>query len=151
MLFRSVKIKTMEKLYLDGMIDGSVVVDGMASVGTLGLMAALGGAKKVILNDAWLPAVRNILVNLEVNKEALGITIQRKADLASLPIVGDEPVLVATASGPVDIAVYHGDFRKLNSVVSGCDICIIDTFPAVDPAEFVKPWQEITSKKVITL
>ncbi len=64
----SVKIKTMEKLYLDGLIDGSVVVDGMASVGTLGFIAAMAGARKVILNDAWLPAIKNLLINLEVNR-----------------------------------------------------------------------------------
>lgn len=147
----SVKIKTMEKLYLDGLIDGRVIVDGMASVGTLGLLAALSGAGKVILNDAWLPAVRNLLINLEVNKEALGINIQRIADIESLPQVGGDPVLVARTAGLVDIEVYHGDFRKLDTVVPNCDICIIDTFPGIEAEPFAQKWREITAEKVIML
>ena len=147
----SVKIKTMEKLYLDGLIDGSIVVDGMASVGTLGFMAAMSGAKKVVLNDVWLPAIKNLLINLEVNRETLGIEIERIADLSMLPAIGDEPVLVARASGNVDIEVYHGDFRKLEKVVPACDVCIIDTFPGVSPDVFAKKWREIATKKVITL
>ena len=147
----SVKIKTLEKLYLDGLIDGSIVVDGMASVGTLGFMAAMSGAKKVVLNDVWLPAIKNLLINLEVNRETLGIEIERIADLSMLPAIGDEPVLVARASGNVDLEVYHGDFRKLEKVVPACDVCIIDTFPGISPDVFAKKWREITTKKVITL
>ncbi|HEY3421655.1 MAG TPA: hypothetical protein VGK13_00755 [Methanocellaceae archaeon] len=147
----SVKIKTMEKLYLDGMMDGSVVVDGMASVGTLGFISAMAGARKVILNDAWLPAIKNLLINLEVNREALGVEVDYLADLSRLPAIGDDPVLAARASGNTDIEVYHGDFRKLEKVVPTCDLCIIDTFPGVSPEVFVKKWQEITTKKVITL
>ena len=141
----------MEKLYLDGLIDGSVVVDGMASVGTLGFIAAMAGARKVILNDAWLPAIKNLLINLEVNRETLGVKIDYIADLSRLPAIGDDPVLVARASGNVEVEVYHGDFRKLEKAVQTCDVCIIDTFPGVSPDVFVKKWQEITIKKVITL
>ncbi len=147
----SVKIKTMEKLYLDGLIDGSVVVDGMASVGTLGMMAAMSGAKKVILNDAWLPAIKNLLINLEVNRETLGIEIDHIVDLSKLPAIGDEPVLVARASGNVDLEVYHGDFMKLEKAVPACDVCIIDPFPGVSPDAFAKKWLAITTKKMITL
>ncbi len=147
----SVKIKAIDKLFLDGLLECHVVVDGFASVGTLGLMAALGGAKKVILNDAWLPAVRNILINLEVNKELLGVEISRTADLRLLPAIGDMPVLVARATGLVEIEVYQGDFRELDSVVQSCDVCIIDTFPGINPEEFAKKWREITTGKVVTL
>ncbi len=147
----SVKIKTMEKLYLDGLIDKSIVVDGMASVGTLGFIAVMAGAQKVILNDAWLPAIKNLLINLEVNRENLGIRIDHIADMSLLPAIGDEPVLVARASGNAEIEVYHSDFRKLEKAVPTCDVCIIDTFPGVSPDVFVKKWQEITTKKVITL
>lgn len=147
----SIKIKAMEKMFLDGILDCKTIVDGMASVGTLGLLAALSGADKVILNDAWLPAVRNALLNLEVNKDALGVDVYPIANLRSLPAIGSEPVLVARASGLVDIEVYHGDFRKLDSVVPSCDVCIIDTFPGVDVEEFASKWREITTDKVITL
>jgi hypothetical protein len=147
----SVKVKAVEKLFLDGMLEGKVVVDGFASVGTLGLLSALGGAKKVILNDAWLPAIKNLLLNIEVNRDILGVKVEHIADMSTLPAVGDEPVLVARASGNVDIEVYHGDFRKLGSVVQACDVCIIDTFPGVSPDEFARKWQAITSGKVLTL
>lgn len=147
----SVKIKTMEKLFLEGMLECRTVVDGFASVGTLGLLAAMGGAKRVILNDAWLPAVRNMLINLEMNKEMLGIEVSSIADLKMLPGIGDEPVLVARATGAVEIEVYHGDFRKLDKVVSNCDVCIIDTFPGIDAEKFAGRWREITAEKVITL
>lgn len=147
----SVKVKAVEKLFLDGLLEGAVVVDGFASVGTLGLLAALGGARRVILNDAWLPAIRNLLINLEVNKGALNIAVDRLADLSLLPRVGDEPVLVARASGNVELDVYHGDFRKLTRAVPACDVCIIDTFPGVDPEPLSRQWQDIASKKVLIL
>jgi hypothetical protein len=147
----SAKVKAVEKLFLDGLLESGVVVDGFASVGTLGMMAALGGARKVIFNDAWLPAIRNLILNLEVNREALGIDVDHIADLSLLPAVGDEPALVARASGSVEIEVYHGDFRKLEKAVPACDVCIIDTFPGVDPGAFAKRWHGIATEKVITL
>ncbi len=147
----SVKVKAIEKLFLDGLLEGKTVVDGFASVGTLGLLAALGGARKVIFNDAWLPAIKNLLLNLEVNREALGIEVDLISDLGRLPNVGDEPLLMARASGAVEIEVYHGDFRKLDRAVPSCDVCIIDTFPGVNPDEFVRKWGKITSEKVLTL
>jgi hypothetical protein len=147
----SVKVKAIEKLFLDGMLERKVVVDGFASVGTLGLLTVLGGAKKVIMNDAWLPAIKNLLLNLEVNKEQLDIKVHRLADLSLLPPVGDEPVLVARAEGMALIEVYHGDFRKLDRVVPYCDVCMIDTFPGISPDEFARHWREITSEKVLTL
>jgi hypothetical protein len=147
----SVKVKAVEKLYLDGMLEGNVVVDGFASVGTLGLLAAMGGTKKVVLNDAWLPAIKNLILNIEMNKDVLGVEVEPIADLSRLPAVGDEPVLVAKASGNVELEVYFGDFRKLNKVVPACDVCIIDTFPGVDAEAFAKIWQNITKQKVIIL
>src|SRR5271157_632777 len=147
----SVKVKAIEKLFLEGYLECKVVVDGFSSVGTLGLLAALGGARKVILNDAWLPAVRNILINLEVNKGLLGIEVEKIADWRLLPEIGDVPVLVAKASGNVEIEVYHGDFRELDSVVPSCDVCIIDTFPGVDAEPFASKWRELAAHKVITL
>jgi hypothetical protein len=147
----SVKVKAIEKLFLDGLLESKVVVDGFASVGTLGMLAALGGAKKVIFNDAWLPAIRFLLLNLEVNREALGIEVDLISDPGKLPDVGREPVLVARASGGVEIEVYHGDFRKLNKAIPSCDVCIIDTFPGVDPSEFIEQWKDITNVKVIPL
>ena len=147
----SVKVKAIEMLFLDGMLDGSVIVDGFASVGTLGLLAAMGGAKKVILNDAWLPAIKNLLLNIELNSDLLDVEVERIVDLDTLPEVGDDPVLVAKASGNVELEVYFGDFRKLDKAVRSCDVCIIDTFPGVDPEPFASRWNGIATKKVITL
>ncbi len=147
----SVKVKAVEKLFLDGLLESKVVVDGFASVGTLGMLAALGGARKVIFNDAWLPAIKYLLLNLEVNKEALGVEMDVIADLDKLPNVGDEPLLVARASGSAVLEVYHGDFRKLDKAVHACDVCIIDTFPGVSPEEFAKKWRKITTGRVLTL
>lgn len=147
----SIKIKQIEKLYLGGLLEQKVVVDGLACVGTLGILAALGGARKVVLNDAWLPAIRNLLINLEVNKTALGIEVQRLVDTGALPMIADDPVLVARANGEVEIEVYHGDLRKLDKAVPYCDICIIDTFPVVKAEAFTKKWKGLARDRVVTL
>jgi hypothetical protein len=65
--------------------------------------------------------------------------------------IGDLPTLVARATGLVEIEVYHGDFRELDTVVPSCDVCIIDTFPGVDPQPFARRWNEITTRKVLIL
>lgn len=147
----STKIKTMEKLFLDGAFEGKTVLDGMASVGTLGMYAALAGAKKVILNDAWKPAVEFILINLNVNRNVIGVETDMMADLKGLQMIAGEPTLIARSTGLLDIEVYHSDLRKLDMAVPYCDVCIIDTFPGADPAPFVKKWKALTSDMVITL
>ncbi|OPY30261.1 MAG: hypothetical protein A4E28_00376 [Methanocella sp. PtaU1.Bin125] len=147
----SVKIKVLEQLFLDGGLEGRTVVDGMASAGTLGLLTATAGARRVILNDAWLPAVKNILLNIEVNKKALGVELRQIAAPESLPLISKEPTLVARASGAVEIDVYHADLRRLAGVVKECDVCIIDTFPGISPDAFVKAWKGITKDRIITL
>lgn len=147
----SAKIKMLERMFLGGELDGRTVVDGLASAGTLGLLAAGAGARRVILNDAWLPAVNNILVNIEVNKKTLGVELRMITATEGLSQVSREPTLVARASGAVEIDVYHADFRQLAGVIKGCDVCIIDTFPGVCPDDFVKIWQGITKDKVVTL
>ncbi|MGA9140938.1 MAG: hypothetical protein WBZ29_11985 [Methanocella sp.] len=147
----SVKIKVLEQMFLDGELDGKVVVDGLASAGTLGLLAAASGSRRVILNDAWLPAVKNILLNIEVNKKALGVELRQVTAMEGLPLISKEPTLVARASGAVEIDVYHGDLRQLAGVVKGCDVCIIDTFPGVAPDAFVDAWKGITKDRVLTL
>ncbi|WP_424356617.1 hypothetical protein [Methanocella sp. MCL-LM] len=147
----SVKIKVLEKMFLQGDLAGKTVVDGMASAGTLGLMAAAAGAEKVILNDAWLPAVESILLNIEANRELLGVGLERLRSLSGLPVIGGEPELIARASGSVELEVYHGDVRKLAGVVKSCDVCIIDPFPGMPSDDFVRHWQGITKDRVVTL
>ncbi len=146
--FNNTKIEKLEQLYLNGEFDNASVVDGFCGPGTLGLLGVLAGARTVILNDAWLPALRNVTLNIKANTEILGVKIEfEKEDYNTL--VGDEPVLLAKASGSAEIMVYHGDIRRLDSVVKECELCLIDTFPSVNPAEFTSLCRDIAKKVVI--
>ncbi|HEX7627849.1 MAG TPA: hypothetical protein VF354_02880, partial [Candidatus Methanoperedens sp.] len=146
--FNNTKITKMEELYLKGELEKATVIDGFCGPGTLGLLSVLAGAKKVILNDAWLPALKNTILNLKVNSSLLGLKINfEKADYDKL--IADEPVLLVRAQGRSDVLVYHGDIRKLNMAVKGADICLIDTFPSVDPARFMAACKDIAGKIII--
>jgi hypothetical protein len=146
--FNNTKIAKIEELYFKGELDNSVVVDGFCGPGTLGLLAALSGAKKVILNDAWLPAVQNAILNIKANSGILGVNIEFEiTDYDTM--IGDEPVLLARACGTSEILVYHGDIKKLNCTGEGCDICLIDTFPSVNPAGFIQHCKEFAKKVVV--
>jgi hypothetical protein len=104
------------------------VTDGLCGPGTLGLMAIVGGAKRVVLNDIWLPAVENVMLNLEANRSILGLEkIERLENPPSK--VGSEPVLVGIAGGSCRVEVYHGDLARLFSRVRPTDLCLIDPFP----------------------
>lgn len=130
------KMNVLGKLDLEGLLAGRVVVDGMCGPGTLGLMSVLMGASKVILNDAWRPAIENVLLNLEVNKELLDVEVERSIPTGDMPLIGDETVLVAKAirGSNTTAEVYFGDIRRLVDVVDDCDVCLIDTFPTADPS-----------------
>lgn len=146
--FNNTKIETLEQLYLQGEFDNAFVVDGFCGPGTLGLLAVLAGARAVILNDAWLPALRNAILNIRVNSDILGVKIEfEKKDYNKL--IGDEPVLLAKAGGNAEIMVYHGDVRKIDGVVKECDVCLIDTFPSVNPAEFISLCRDIARRVVV--
>ncbi len=146
--FNNTKIKKIEALYLKGELDNAVVVDGFCGPGTLGLLCAMGGAKKVVLNDAWLPAVRNAILNIKANSGLLGVKIDFEIAWHD-KLIGNEPVLMAKASGNTDILVYHGDIRKLAGAVKECDICFIDTFPSVNPAEYALLCRNFAKKTMI--
>lgn len=148
------KMNVLGKLDLEGALAGRVVVDGMCGPGTLGLMAVLMGASKVILNDAWRPAIENVLLNLEVNRGLLDVEVERLIPTGDMPLIGDEPVLVARASrgGNTIAEVYFGDIRRLAGVVDDCDVCLIDSFPTADPSEYVKIWNDkVSCGKVIVI
>jgi hypothetical protein len=110
------------------------VVDGLCGPGTLGLMCALAGAKRVVLNDAWLPAVQNALLNLEVNRQILGID-EIEYHEAPRGAVGREPVLVGIAHGACDIEVYHSDLSRLFKRAAPAGLCLIDHFPGSNTSE----------------
>jgi hypothetical protein len=131
------KMKILENLYYQGKLRD--VADGLAGPGTLGLMCALAGAEHVILNDAWLPAVKNILLNLEVNKKLLEVTeIEYIGSLEELAPLGREAKLVCRASGACEIEVYHGDLAHLFSKIEPTELCLIDHFPGARTAEMEK-------------
>jgi len=148
------KMNVLGKLDMEGFLAGRVVVDGMCGPGTLGLMAMLMGANKVILNDAWRPAIENVLLNLEVNKGLLDVEIERLVPNGDMPLIGAEPVLVAKAirGSNTMTEVYLSDIKRLADVVDDCDVCLIDTFPTADPSEYVKIWNDkVSCGKVIVI
>ncbi len=147
--FNNTKIKKMEALYLKGELDSAAIVDGFCGPGTLGLLSVLGGARKVILNDAWLPAICNTIMNIKANSEILGIKVDFKKNIPEL--IGNEPVLAARASGLSEILVYHGDIRKLHKIIgkNEYDICLIDTFPSMDPVNYLSVCDGLAKKVVV--
>jgi hypothetical protein len=146
--FNNTKIAKIEELFFKGELENATIVDGLCGPGTLGMLCILAGARKVIFNDAWLPALENTILNLKVNSSLLGIKINfEQVDYHKL--IGDEPVLLASAQGSAQVLVYHGDIRKLDLVVRDCDICLIDTFPAVDPSRFMAACKDISKKTII--
>jgi hypothetical protein len=123
------KMKILESLYFDGKIID--VLDGLCGPGTLGLMCVLAGARRVVLNDIWLPAVENVVLNLEANKEILGIEDIERLEHPT-DALASEPVLVAEASGACEIEVYHSDLKRLFSKARPASTCLIDHFPGSD-------------------
>jgi hypothetical protein len=123
------KMKILESLYFDGKIID--VLDGLCGPGTLGLMCVLAGARRVVLNDIWLPAVENVMLNLEANKDLLGIENIEHLEHPTDAVAG-EPVLVGRASGACEIEVYHGDLKRLFSKARPASLCLIDHFPGSD-------------------
>ena len=126
------KMKILEELYFRGRI--SSVVDGLCGPGTLGLMCALAGAKRVVLNDIWLPAVENAMLNLQANRTLLGIEKIERFEHPKCAVGGD-PVLVGIARGACQIDVYHGDLKRLFSKAEPAGLCLIDHFPNADTRE----------------
>jgi hypothetical protein len=146
--FNNTKIVKIEELFLKGELENTAIVDGLCGPGTLGMLCILAGARKVIFNDAWLPALENTIVNLKMNSSLLGIKINFET-ASCHKLIGDEPMLLASAQGSAQVQVYHGDIRKLDMVVRDCDICLIDTFPAVDPSRFMAVCKDISKKTII--
>jgi hypothetical protein len=145
------KMNVLGKLDMEGLLAGRVVVDGMCGPGTLGLMAVLMGANKVILNDAWRPAIENVLLNLEVNKGLLDVEVERLVPTGDMPLIGDETVLMARAirGSNTTAEVYFGDIRQLADVVDDCDVCLIDSFPTADPSGIRDIWLKKTPNVIV--
>ena len=125
----SPKMRILEELYFRGKLRD--VADGLCGPGTLGLMCVLAGAERVVFNDAWLPAVEDLLMNLEVNRKMLGIEEIVHMETPTR-MVGRKPVLVARTRGACRIEVYHGDLARLFSRARPAELCLIDHFPGSD-------------------
>ncbi len=131
------KMKILEDLYFQGRLED--VADCMCGPGTLGLMAALAGAKRVVLNDVWLPAIKNAMINLEANRTLLGIEeIEHFGFSDEDEDVGTEPKLVGLASGVCEFEVYHGDAKRLFEKADPSDLCLIDPFPGMRTNDLVE-------------
>ena len=146
---KSDKVQVLESLYYQRKL-GGCVVDGCCGAGTLGLVSVLAGAREVILNDAFLPAVKNTILNIQANASVLGLELEVHVNPSELPAVAGTPVLVATVHGSCNVSVYHGDLARLAAVIDRCDLCLIDAFIDVPTAEFVRAWKE-TAGMVVTI
>jgi len=114
--------------------DKPYVLDCTCGPGTLGLTCLKAGAQKVVFNDIWKPATETTLVNLEAN----GFPVK---------LSGGEEELIASGE---KFEIYSMDVRELvNCLDEKFDICIVDTFPGVDTAEFVEAAGKLGKKVVV--
>jgi len=129
------KMRILEGLYFQGKIKN--VADCLCGPGTLGLMCAASGAKRVVLNDIWLPAVKNVMLNLDVNRALLGIDTIEQFEFPNED-VGSEPKLVGLAEGECRIEVYHGDAKNLFTRAEPAELCLVDPFPGMNTDDLVE-------------
>ncbi|MGZ4902656.1 MAG: hypothetical protein ACXV3U_07005 [Halobacteriota archaeon] len=113
-------------------LEGAVVFDALSGPGTLGLMSALMGATKVILNDAWHPAVNDAYLNMCVNKRVLGLrSIKRICD-EDRSFYG-RPTLVSVARGnSTEIELYQGTLEQFSDQELNVDVILVDPFPGTE-------------------
>ncbi|AAM07884.1 TPA: methyltransferase [Methanosarcina acetivorans] len=128
----SPKIERLKEALKD--YDRPAVLDCTCGPGTLGIACLKAGAQKVVFNDIWKPAIETTLINLETN----GFPVKLSGS-------GEELI----ASGE-KFEIYSMDVRELaNCLDEKFDICIIDTFPGVDTAEFVEAAGKLGRKVVV--
>ncbi|MGZ5561849.1 MAG: hypothetical protein ACXWER_05020, partial [Halobacteriota archaeon] len=113
-------------------IAGRVVLDALAGPGTLSLMSVLMGAQKVILNDAWLPAVENAYLNLQANREILGIRTLRRASVKKRASSRTPNLYCTATTDHTVIELYHGEFEEFNIQDFGVQLILFDSFPSAE-------------------
>ena len=129
---KSPKIELLEKALKN--FDMPTVLDCTCGPGTLGITCLKAGARKVVFNDIWNPAIKTTLINLEAN----GFPVKPS---------GSEDELIASGD---KFEVYSTDIRELtNCLDEKFDICIVDTFPGVDTIEFVEAASKLGKKVVV--
>jgi len=110
------------------------VLDCTCGPGTLGLVCLKAGAKKVVFNDIWYPAVRMTVLNLEVNGFKTDFFDVKKG-------------LVGLGK---NYQVYCTDINDLKDNLSEkFDLCILDTFPGVDTKDFIDSVKELCNEIVV--
>jgi len=114
-------------------IAGCVVLDALAGPGTLGLMSVLMGAQKVILNDAWLPAVENAYLNLQTNRGILGIRTLNRAPVTKRASGRGPDLFCSATTDHAVIELYHGEIEEFNIRDSGANLVLLDPFPGTEP------------------
>jgi hypothetical protein len=128
----SPKIMALKKI-LDR-YDNPTVLDCTCGPGTLGITALKAGVGKVIFNDLWFPAVENTIINLELNGYPLKMSNKRRG-------------IIATGN---NFEVYCLDIKELGAVFNNqFNICLVDTFPKIDPGNFVESVEEICEEVLI--
>jgi hypothetical protein len=128
----SPKIKHLKKI-LDK-YDKPTVLDCTCGPGTLGIAALKAGVGKVIFNDLWYPAVENTIINLELNGFPLEVSNNKKG-------------LIASGN---NFEVYCLDVKKLGTVFNNqFNVCLVDTFPRIDPRNFVDAVKDICEEVLI--
>ena len=128
----SPKIEALKKIITK--YNDPTVLDCTCGPGTLGIACLKSGAKKVVFNDLWYPATKMAILNLEVNGFKTNFFDVRKG------LIG---------SGK-NFEVYCENIMDLKDILTEkFDICIIDTFPGVDTADFVESVKEMCREVVI--
>ncbi|MGB7970001.1 MAG: 50S ribosomal protein L11 methyltransferase [Methanobacterium sp.] len=128
----SPKIEALKKIITK--YNDLTVLDCTCGPGTLGIACLKSGAKKVVFNDLWYPATKMAILNLEVNGFKTNFFDVRKG------LIG---------SGK-NFEVYCENIMDLKDILTEkFDICIIDTFPGVDTADFVESVKEMCREVVI--
>ena len=110
-----------------------VFVDPTCGVGTLSITAGKYGIPRIIMNDAWGYAAYWAAINLEINRDALGLDHVEMhiayPDVQKAP-VRTEPLKVADAFGDdTHYEVWWGDMNRLGTVLPD-KVCLtaIDLF-----------------------
>lgn len=128
----SPKIEALKKIITK--YNDLTVLDCTCGPGTLGIACLKSGAKKVVFNDLWYPATKMAILNLEVNGFKTNFFDVRKGLIRS----------------GKNFEVYCENIMDLKDILTEkFDICIIDTFPGVDTADFVESVKEMCREVVI--
>jgi len=114
--------------------DDPSIIDCTCGPGTLGIASLKAGAKKVIFNDIWPPAVEMTIINLEAN----GFPVRLSGNKDGLLASGDK------------FEVYCMDIEELeNFLDEKFEICIVDVFPGVDYNKFVNSVNKLCNKVLV--